>query len=163
MENHEYPIPRVEKKNREYAELLMQDYAGKVSEDTAVHLYFYQHMLHEGKNEELANALREIAITEMHHLSLLGETIKLLGGDPIFYTKDAGTETYIPWTASNVNYEKELKKQIELDIESETLAIRNYQIHRDLIDDKYIKEMLTYIIGDERKHLEIFYSFYYNL
>ena len=41
-------------------------------------------------------------------------------------------------------------------IKSEKMAIKNYEHHKSLIDDKYIKEMLSRIILDEKRHVEIF-------
>ncbi len=40
-----YPIPRVQTKNSEYTKLLLQDYAGETSEDSAIHLYTFQSLI----------------------------------------------------------------------------------------------------------------------
>ena len=39
-------------------------------------------------------------------------------------------------------------------------AIKNYENHKRLIKDKYIKNMLDRIILDEKRHLEIFNNIY---
>ena len=39
-----YMKPRVEKENLMYAQILLQDFAGKNSEMTAINLYVYQHL-----------------------------------------------------------------------------------------------------------------------
>lgn len=49
-----YSILRVQRENKEYAYLLLQDYAGPVSEDTAIHLYFYQYFIKQNKDTALA-------------------------------------------------------------------------------------------------------------
>lgn len=154
-----YPIPRVTGENPYYAHLLMQDYAGEVSEDSAIHLYLYQFLTQNKKYQDIANALHHIAEVEMRHLQLLGETIKLLGVDPIFGTKDVNEDKFIPWSAGYVSYDKEIHRILEIDIRSETSAIRNYRLHREMINDPYIKVLLTRIIEDEKIHLDIFHEF----
>lgn len=160
MKREHYPIPQVEQPNLEYAYLLEQDYAGPVSEDTAIHLYLYQHMVDEGLFPEFSEALHDIMITEMYHLELLGETIRLLGKEPRYQTTDPITGSPKYWNASYVNYTTQLKEMLTTDIISEETAIRNYEAHREIIHDKYIKELLTRIIQDEQEHLTIFKKFY---
>jgi bacterioferritin len=62
--------------------LLLEDYAGAVSELTAINQYFYHHLVFEDKYEDLAELEECISIIEMMHLELLGETILMLGVDP---------------------------------------------------------------------------------
>lgn len=152
-----YPEPKVEKNNIEYAQILMQDYAGKVSEDTAIHLYSFQHFT--ASNAEFKKAIIKIAITEMKHLELLGKTIYLLGIKPEYKTFDSTTNNLIPWNSDNVNYETDFEKILKLNIASEKTAIKNYKYHSSIINDKYIKNLLARIIEDEEEHIRIFNSF----
>ncbi|NLC53912.1 MAG: peptidoglycan-binding protein, partial [Firmicutes bacterium] len=78
-----YPEPRVVAPNAFYAQLLLEDYAGMVSELTAVHQYLYNHYYFE---KELSGMVKSIAIVEMKHLELLAETILLLGEAPEYRT-----------------------------------------------------------------------------
>jgi bacterioferritin len=149
-----YPKPRVEKKNLEYAKILLQDYSGNISENTASHLYIYQHFI--SKNSSFKEIIKKISIVEMTHLELLAETIKLLGMNPEFKTINSINDTLIPWTSDNINYETNFKKMLDIDIASETAAIKSYKLHIKEIDDKYIKELLNRIIEDEVIHLKIF-------
>ena len=55
---------------------------------------------------------------------------------------------------------EEKKDMLKIDISSEEAAIKTYTLHKKLIDDKYIKEMLDRIIMDEKRHLEIFNYLY---
>ena len=57
----------------------------------------------------------------------------------------------------------DLKEMLRIDMESEKAAIKNYEEHKNIIDDKYIKEILSSIILDEKRHLEIFKSLYESL
>lgn len=151
-----YPRVRVEEKNPYYADLLSQDYAGNVSEFTAISLYSYQHFDKFNENENLAKILSEIAMVEMKHLELLGETIKLLGKEPMYKTCESSRGDCVMWSASSIDYTTDLKKLLKVDIESEIIAINNYEHHKKLINDKYIKELISRIILDEKRHLEIF-------
>lgn len=158
-----YPEVRVEKGNAFYADLLSQDYAGKTSETTAILLYSYQHFDKFESNKDFAKIIEEIAIVEMKHLEILGKTIKLLGKTPAYKTCESSRGDCIMWDAENVNYETELKKMIKLDIESEKKAIRTYEHHKKIIDDKYIKNIIERIIMDEKNHLKIFEEMYNEL
>ena len=151
-----YPEVRVEEENSYYADLLSQDYAGGVSETTASLLYSYQHFNTFKDNKEFSEIIEEISITEMTHLELLGKTIKLLGKEPIYKTCNAITEECVMWSATNVNYDDNIKDMLRTNIRGEKAAIKNYSEHKRLIKDKYIKELLSRIILDEKRHIEIF-------
>lgn len=153
-----YPKPKVEEENAAYGDILLQDYAGAVSELTAINLYAYQHIISEEGFEEYAEIIRGISIVEMKHLELLGETIKLLGVKPIYINSFAPNGQL--WTAEYVNYSNYILDMISEDIESETKAILSYQEHIDLIEDKYIIKLLKRIIIDEELHLKIFKELY---
>ena len=78
-----------------------------------------------------------------------------LSGQPISNMKN-----FIFWNSSSVNYTNDLSEMILSDIKKEEGAIRRYKYHRSIIQDHYIKSLLTRIIEDEEIHLTIFYSFY---
>lgn len=150
---------QVENKNLYYADLLLNAYAGEISEDTAIHEYVYQHILLKSNYKELSEALLQISITEMHHLSYLGETIKCLGKKPIFCFKKKFSNNYKFWDASSVNYETDIKKLLIHNIKSEDIAIQTYKKLIEIINDKYIRVLLEKIIEDEKKHIRIFNTF----
>lgn len=147
--NLPYPEVKVEKKNIEYAKMLSNAYAGNISEDTAIHLYMYQSIV---LNNEVSDILEKIAVVEMHHLELLAKAIYLLGLDPMYksYTPDKY------FNGQYIRYQKDLNDILEINIISEEIAIDNYEKLVNIIDDKYIKELLNRIILDEKVHLEIF-------
>lgn len=155
QKNKSYPIPKVKEKNTYYASLLLFDYAGKQSEDTAIHQYLFQSLILKKQNPELAQTLEHIAIVEMHHLNLLGETITLLGVKPIFATPTQNNK-YIPWNASTVLYDTNIINILKKDIEHEQNAITLYQQHIKIIQDSNIQELLQRIIEDEQEHISIF-------
>lgn len=153
-----YPIPRVEEKNKNYAKLLLKNYAGPRGEETAIHLYLFQYLISNKSLKEFATAIKEIAEVEMNHLRLLGEAINLLGELPV-YGSPSNNNKYIPWSSTNVIYKTNLKEILELNIKSEEEAIKNYQYALFIIDDKYIKELIERIIEDELVHLDVFNYF----
>ncbi|GBF32079.1 bacterioferritin family protein [Desulfocucumis palustris] len=148
-----YPEPGVVRPNHFYAMLLLEDYVGTVSEMTAVNQYFYHHLTFE-KYDDLAELEICISIVEMHHLELLGKTIKLLGVAPEFRTLSNNRPVY--WNAAYVYYGKNVCDKLAADIAAEKKAIQQYGQHKQLIDDPYIKELLERIIKDEEYHLKLF-------
>ena len=64
--NKDYPPIKVEKENPYYAQILLNNYASEISEETAIHLYLYQSLILD--NQELSTILEKIALVEMHHL-----------------------------------------------------------------------------------------------
>ena len=68
--------------NRQYAELLLEDYTGMISEITAVKQYLYHYFVLKSINPEVADLLECVSLVEMHHMEMLAETIRLLGVSP---------------------------------------------------------------------------------
>lgn len=151
-----YPEVKVEEENLYYADLLSQDYAGVVSETTAGMLYSYQHFNTFNSNEEFSKVIEEISIVEMMHLEMLGKTIKLLGKEPVYKTCESSRGNCVMWSASNVKYDTDIKDMLKTNIRGEMQAVKNYEHHIKIIEDKYIKELLERIILDEKRHIEIF-------
>jgi bacterioferritin len=149
-----YPKARVEYKNPRYAKLLMDAYAdGGKSEFTAISQYIFHHFTIHIK--EISNAMLCIAISEMKHLELLGETIRLLGGSPKYRR---GNRMW--WTGGEVDYGDNICFKLSLDIESEKAAISGYKLLLSEIQDKYIRQTILRIIEDEKEHEEIFTALY---
>ncbi len=152
--NKLYPVPKVQSKNMKYAKLLLKNYAGNTSEDTAVHLYTFQNMILSNGYPQIANDLFHISVVEMHHLKLLGKTISLLGMSPEFITYNSDNKQY--WSSKNVDYITSLKDILNLNIKQEQTAIQQYLEHYEIIKDPYIRNLLKRIIEDEKIHLEYF-------
>lgn len=149
-----YPEPRVLRPNRYYAMLLLEDYAGTVSEMTAINQYFYHYLTFEENYDDLAKLEECISIIEMFHLELLGETIRMLGVAPEYRTITNNQTVF--WNATYVYYGHDVCDRLAADIAAEKRAIQTYRLHRQMIDDPYIKELLERIIMDEQHHLRLF-------
>lgn len=152
--NKPYPKIQVEKENINYAKILLDAYAGSNSEDTAIHEYLYQSFL----KEDMASTLKEIAKVEMHHLNILGQLIVKLGYTPFFCT--VKQNKVIPWSSNYLNYTLNLKRMLSLDIERERKTIQKYRLAINMINDKYIKEILERIIEDEEMHIKCLHELY---
>ncbi|HHV08286.1 MAG TPA: bacterioferritin [Firmicutes bacterium] len=150
-----YPEVKVTAPNPYYATLLLEDYAGQVSELSAINQYVYHHVVLEPDFEEVADLLECIALVEMHHLEILAETILMLGVDPRYRTI-AKNETEQYWDASFVYYGTSLCDRLTADIASEWAAIANYRRHQNMINDPYIRNILERIILDELHHIMLF-------
>lgn len=151
-----YPKVEVEGKNLEYAKILLEDYAGIVSEETAINQYIYQRFEKFSDNQLFSETLGKIAMVEMHHLELLGETIKLLGINPIFRITEKNYNCLTYWSSSFVDYSVDIVEMLKNDIKIEEEAIRNYQYHISIINDKFIQRLLFRIIEDEKQHINCF-------
>lgn len=149
-----YPEIRVMGLNHNYAMLLLEDYAGSVSEFSAITQYVYHNFVLKPEYGELADLLECIALVEMHHLEILAETIFKLGVDPLYRTIETnGTERF--WNANFVFYGAGLCDRLMADIASEWAAITNYRKHQQMISDPYVKQILERIILDEFHHIKL--------
>lgn len=148
-----YPKIRVVSPNEYYAEILNEDYAGKVSEFTAVNQYEYDCIVNRRDDAALVKHLKHIEEVERRHLEIIGELIRLLGVNPTFRSGFQSEKLF--WTGKNIEYGKNSKEQLKNDLELEYCSIRNYNMHKKLISDPYIKAILTRIIDDEYVHVHV--------
>jgi bacterioferritin len=153
-----YPKIKVEEINVNYGDILLEDFAGSVSELTAINLYVFQHIVSEDIFKDYSELIRGIAIVEMKHLDLLGGTIKLLGVKPVYIN------SFVPngqlWNASYVDFSDNILDMIAKDIESEEQAIVQYESHINLIHDRYVRRLLERIVMDEELHIRLFNRLY---
>ncbi|HWR23985.1 MAG TPA: hypothetical protein VN366_10985 [Feifaniaceae bacterium] len=130
--------------------LLLEDYAGIISEMTASNQYMYQYFLLVENNYSFAEAIKCIAATETWHRELLGRAIVRLGGTPIF----AATNTY--WCSNYVSYDQDPQRMLLANINIEFATIYNYRWHIQLIPNESVKQLLERIILDEELHIRLF-------
>ncbi len=147
-----YPEVRVNKKDIEVAKDLLSSYAGRVSEDTAIHNYVFQMMMQD--QSELKQILEGISIVEMHHLEILGKLIYALGLTPLFASV---SDNHTKWFSGEyVNYEKNWQQTLVDNIYNEQFAIKKYEKIIEKTQDENVKHILKRIVLDERIHIEIF-------
>lgn len=154
-----YPIPEISCQNLYWGKLLQEDYAGSNSEFTAINQYIYGNIVLEDKSAQVAKALRGIAIVEMQHLKMLGDTVKKLGVDPRFRSSNQRNSLKY-WSAGNVNYVCSVSGILLENIRGEYAAIEQYKKHIALINDEEIRNFLRRIIADEDMHIKILSDLY---
>ena len=131
------------------------EYAGKVSEDTAIHTYLFQSMV--VSSPEISQILMEISKVEMKHFHLLGCLIKKLGVLPVYLDPVDAHHPF--WSGKYVSYEGDFGEMLLLDIQ----AIRDYEAIVHTIGDEQVQEVLKRIVLDEQLHLEIFERLYQSM
>ncbi len=148
-----YPPIRVSRPSNVYAEMMLSNMGGSNSEMSAVSLYLYNHFVTIDSGS-LSETFEKIAVTEMHHLDIFGQTAYLLGGDPRLWSKSLFTLRY--WTPSYNKYYESLDALLENALESELAAIEKYRSQMSAISDSFILDNLARIIEDEELHVELF-------
>lgn len=146
-----YPTVSAERTDYHDANCIREDYGGSESETTAIMQYVYQSYIC-ASDEELHNMFIGIAMVEMHHHDLLGETLCKLGDKPII----AGRRRY--WNAGVVNYATCALDMINNDIMAEKQAICNYRKTIKCLNNISIIELIERIILDEELHVELLES-----
>ena len=149
-----YPPLRVERQNIRYAQLLQSNFASARSEFTSISQYTYHSLVLGRTVPQAADALHGISVTEMHHLSIFGKLILLLGGDPRYQSPRQGCA--LAWNGNMVSYSTALCDAIRDDLRLEQNAVHAYQYQASVIEDRYICAMLNRIILDEQLHIRLF-------
>lgn len=147
-----YPEIKVQRKNRDYADLLSVDYCGFTSELSAITQYINNENRISGERCSLARTLLGIAMAEMMHLQKLGELIVLLGGNVDFSAKNRNGCSKL-WTPEYLTLPENIDKMLSADIEAERGAIRQYEMHINMINDDCVNAVLMRIILDEEYHI----------
>ena len=149
-----YPPIQVREQNQKYADLLMFDYCGSVSELSAILQYINNENRMSGEACSLVRTILGIAMAEMMHLQKLGELIQLLGGTVGFETK----QPHGLWSPAGLTLPVRIPQMLQADIEAEKAAIRQYQMHIRAIQDDCVNAVLRRIIKDEEYHIMILQS-----
>ena len=147
-----YPPIQVDGKNEVYADLLSVDYCGAVSELSAITQYINNENRLSCENCSMAKTLLGIAVAEMMHLQKLGELIVLLGGNIDFTVKQRNGRRKM-WTPEYLEIPENAGRMLMADIEAEKAAIRQYEMHIKMIDDRCVDAVLERIIQDEEYHI----------
>lgn len=133
--------------------LLLDDYAGPVSEMTAITQYLHHHWVTD--NPEVADLLDRISLVEMTHQDRLAVAMWARGVDPRYWSASG-----VYWMASYVDYQYNVCDILRADINAELAAIVQYQRHIREIPDPEITELLQSIVVDETQHVRMFLDAY---
>ncbi len=152
--NIPYPKIEISSKDPNFAYKIFNVYAGKVSELSAITQYSFQSFYLKNYSE-LSKILEQIAEVEMRHLKILGELIKELGLTPYYVTYCCGNRAN-PWNADFIDFTTDYRSMLLSNINSEVIAIKDYNNLISYTNDPNIKEIIKRIIIDEEHHLKIF-------
>lgn len=151
IENDPYPKIENIKQDYRFGKMLYDSYAGSYGELTATTQYVYENITNE-ENKEVRNVLMRVAMDEMHHLKILGELLVELGFIP-YYMGSRNNK----WCSDRVKYKFScMEEMMKYNIQTEKMAIKEYERLIQNTEDKCIKDVLSRIIRDEENHIRIF-------
>ena len=134
---------------------LKKAYCGQVSELSCITKYIYEHIYLDDNFKEIKQALKKIAIIEMHHLEIVGTMIKKCDLAPTYtYLNKVNNESY--WESNLISYEINIPLFLKENIKDEQQAIKLYQEIKDKANDPIVDKILDRIILDEENHIKIF-------
>ena len=135
--------------------IISPEYAAPSGELTAVLQYIYHSFFFKKEGYgEIAETLESIAIAEMIHFKLLGETILALGAAPIYTQYPPNAFNF--YSTKYVTYSRTLKDMLEDDIRAERHAIRSYENMLCRLKNQQVSAIIERILADERLHLKKF-------
>lgn len=153
-----YPKVEVNGENSKYLNLILMNYASSISEFDTLSQYTYHQIALTHENSEVYETIKGISLVEMHHLKLLGEIILKLGGQPGYWINNK-KKNY--WSSKLLNYDlSSLKVILEIDIQNEKAAIKQYRETIKQIDDNGINTIIKRIILDEELHIQLLVELY---
>ena len=126
-------------------------YATLKGELTTTLQYTYHHFYFGAIDKEDADTIMRIAIAEMKHIDILGESMLKLGVDPK-YIQCPNTKTY--YDTSTVSQSKTAQKMLMDDIEGEMNAIADYHKMLFILKNEQVSAIIQRIVLDEQLHLE---------
>ena len=147
-----YPPVRAQGRNPQYARAILSNLGGNNSEMSAVGQYVYAQLVTEGV-PEVAEALRQISMEEMHHLKIFGTLAQQLGADPRLWSVWKGRHVW--WTPEWLTYQRRLGPLLYGAIQTEQASVRKYRSQCLWIRDSNVVENLQRILQDEESHIEI--------
>lgn len=151
IDNEPYPKMHDIKPDYKFGRMVYDSYSGAYGELTAITQYVYENITNE-ENKELKNILMRVAMDEMHHLKILGELLVQLGFIP-YYMGSRNNK----WCSDRVKYKfNSVEEMMKYNIQTEKMAIKEYERLINYTDDKCIKEIISRIIKDEENHIRIF-------
>lgn len=137
--------------------MIIDSYSGSRGELTATCQYSYQGFLMKPSNEVLYDSLEAISINEMTHLEILSQALIYSKTDPKFCRYiDNNPMIASCWSASNLNYQKNIKQFLENNIKAKEHAIDVYKQIIETTTSQNLKDVISRIIKDEEAHIKMF-------
>lgn len=146
-----YPPIKVRRKDPEQARILLDLYAGAISEFTAVNSFRYQFLVSERKNPAFSRLLRCVTLNEEFHVRTLARLIKKLGGNPKYFNSDKEF-----WDGSLAIYGTNVKNRLEGDIAAERGIIQLYEDTAAQLTDPNVRRLVERLGLDDVFHRDLF-------
>lgn len=146
-----YPPIKVQRKDPEQARILLDLYAGAISEFTAVNSFRYQFLVSENKNPAFSRLLKCVTANEEFHVRTLARLIKKLGGNPKYFNSNKKF-----WDGSLAIYGTNVRNRLQGDIAAEKGIIQLYERTVDRLTDPCVKRLVERLGQDDVFHLNLF-------
>lgn len=153
------PYPGTEgiTQDRESVRIISPAYADRGSELTAILQYVFHATVFSGlQMKQYSRLLMGIAVSEMHHLDILGSMLYQMGALPVFTS--CPPRLFDFYSTAAVSYSCEPEKMIQDDIHGEEEAIRQYQSMLRRLHNEQVSAVISRIICDEEFHLQTLHS-----
>ncbi len=150
------PYPRVDRVccDIHSATVISPAYCGSYGELSAILGYTYQKFNFESAFEEqTAELFQGIAIAEMHHFDILGNTLSALGVDPVFTVCPPYKSEF--YSTSSLTYSRYPQKMLMDAITRELVAINEYKSIIKRLKNEQVVAVIKRIILDEELHVEV--------
>ena len=160
----------IERHNPQYAALLQEQLGGGNGELKAAMQYMSQSF--RIKDPEIKDLFLDIAAEELGHMEMIAETISLLNGHEVDYTKVPAGEVQshvllglnpglinasgYSWTGDYVTVTGDLCADLLSNIASEQRAKVVYEYLYRQIDDKKVRETIDFLLNREEAHNQMF-------
>ena len=147
-----YPEIRAGGRNHRYAHAMLSNLSGEISEQSALSLYFYDHLVTAGL-PELSAVFQELALVELRHMEIFGMLAQQLGADPRLWCMRRGRQSW--WSPADLQYTRRLGPLIHAAIRAEELTVQKYEGQLRWIRDENVAANLSRILQDERVHVQL--------
>lgn len=132
--------------------IISSAYASSSGElNTTLQYVYHSFFFRKAGYRDVAEKLLGIAIAEMHHLDLLGQTILSLGASPVYCQNPYSRFNF--YSTKYVAYSCSLKDMLVDDILGERHAIASYSKMLVKLHSDKVKEIILRILEDEKLHL----------
>ncbi|MGE5543121.1 MAG: manganese catalase family protein, partial [Bacillota bacterium] len=161
---------RVERPNPTYAAMLTEQIGGPQGEMKAAMQYMSQSF--RIKNAQIKDLFLDIASEELSHLEMVSTAVNLLNGHDVDSQAVesghvesqvlTGLNPYLasasgfPWTAAYVNVTGDLPADLLSNIAAEQRAKVVYEYLHRQINDKYVREVIDFLLNREEAHNALF-------
>lgn len=152
--NLPYPSLAAIQPNEQDLHCIRNDYAGQISELSAITQYVYHQLLAKEKAfATVGKDLLSIAMVEMRHLNILGGVLLRLGGNPTFtYEKDGHL---IDWNSGLIDDCQQVKAMLLNDLRLEQETIACYKRQAQQVSQGAIADVLNRLVLDENCHVVV--------